>query len=65
MRMIRGENERIIIAVDALNTKIEAADKGGYERGWNDSRNQLRAVLKKLSDQDVAAEIAASLKLAE
>lgn len=65
MRIIRGEDDRVIIAVKDLNDKVEAADKGGYARGWAESRNQLRAVLKTVAEQEVAAKISEALKLAD
>lgn len=65
MKIIRGEDDRVIIAVKDLNDKVEAADKGGYARGWAESRNQLRAVLKTVAEQEVAAKISEALKLAD
>jgi hypothetical protein len=65
MRIIRNENDRLVIAVQDLNDKIEAADKNGYQRGWSDSRNQLRNLLKTLADKDVADKITKTLGLAD
>jgi len=65
MRSIHGENDRIIITVDSLNSKLETADKDGYLRGWTESRNQVRKALMALEDKKVAEELSEALKLAD
>jgi hypothetical protein len=65
MRSIHGENDRIVITVDSLNSKLETADKGGYLRGWTESRNQIRNALIALDDKKVAEELSKALKLTD
>lgn len=65
MRSIHGENDRVVITVESLNTKLETADKNGYLRGWTESRNQVKAILSKLDEKNVATKVAKALDLAD